>query len=88
MQEVLQLAEHIESTPWLKCGGVMAVAPLAADPNEAFEKLHEISHHLRKEFPHAEEISAGMSSDLDAAIRWGSTVVRIGSQIMGTRPSQ
>ncbi len=33
------------------------------------------------------EISAGMSGDLEAAVRWGSTCVRVGSDIMGKRPA-
>lgn len=84
---LLQIAEALENAPGLWCGGVMAVAPLGMEPDRAFEKLWNISQNLQKEFPQAHSISAGMSSDLEAAIRWGSTNVRIGSQIMGPRPS-
>ena len=61
----------------------MAVAPLGANPDESFEKLWELAQGLRAEFPHADQISAGMSADLEAAIRWGSTCVRVGSDIHG-----
>ena len=64
----------------------MAVAPLDADPDAAFEKLYGLAARLREHLPHATEISAGMSGDLDAAVRWGSTCVRVGSDIMGRRP--
>jgi len=83
--EILELAERIEAQEELRCGGIMAVAPLGADPDESFEKLWELAQGLRAEFPHADQISAGMSADLEAAIRWGSTCVRVGSDIMGKR---
>lgn len=86
-EAMYQIAEALENAQGLWCGGVMAVAPLGMDPDRAFEKLWNISQNLQKEFPQADSISAGMSSDLEAAIRWGSTNVRIGSQIMGARPS-
>ncbi|MDO4251648.1 MAG: YggS family pyridoxal phosphate-dependent enzyme [Rothia sp. (in: high G+C Gram-positive bacteria)] len=86
-EDVVGLAEAISSYPGLKCAGVMAVAPLEANPEKSFEKLFAISQDLKQQFPDAQEISAGMSGDFESAIRWGSTNVRIGSQIMGKRPS-
>ncbi|MBM7050752.1 YggS family pyridoxal phosphate-dependent enzyme [Rothia sp. ZJ1223] len=82
---VLEIASALEATEGLTCAGVMAVPPLGADTDQAFERLHEISQNLRQEFPHAAHISAGMSTDLESAIRWGSTIVRVGSQILGPR---
>lgn len=84
-ERVLELAEQIESLEHLSCAGVMAVAPLGEDPNTAFERLWGISVRLRERFPHAQQISAGMSADLEEAVRWGSTCVRVGSDIMGLR---
>jgi len=66
---------------------VMAVAPLGAAPEAAFEKLAAISAALVTEYPHAAAISAGMSQDLEAAIRFGATHLRIGSDILGSRPA-
>ena len=85
--ELLELAERIENHANLRCAGVMAVAPLGADPDVAFEKLYGLAARLREHLPHATEISAGMSGDLEAAVRWGSTCVRVGSDIMGRRPA-
>ena len=36
--------------------------------------------------PDATEVSAGMSNDLEAAIRHGATRVRVGSAVLGPRP--
>lgn len=85
--ELLELVERIENHEHLRCGGVMAVAPLGMNPDAAFEKLYGLASLVREQVPHATEISAGMSGDLEAAVRWGSTCVRVGSDIMGQRPA-
>jgi uncharacterized pyridoxal phosphate-containing UPF0001 family protein len=64
----------------------MAVPPLGADPDACFARLAEISATLREQHPGADAISAGMSDDLEAAVRHGSTHVRIGSALLGRRP--
>lgn len=84
-QRLLELADHIESLPGLKLGGLMAVAPLGQDANAAFERLYGYSQKLQEAYPQAYAISAGMSHDLVEAVRWGSTEVRVGSAIMGAR---
>jgi uncharacterized pyridoxal phosphate-containing UPF0001 family protein len=63
----------------------MAVAPLNASPDLAFEKLFQISSEIRSDFPTVNRISAGMSNDFEAAILHGATHIRIGSQILGLR---
>lgn len=86
-EDVELLADLVDTSPGLTLGGLMAVAPLGQDPYVAFEKLYGYSQKLRENYPDATEISAGMSQDMQAAIYWGATTVRVGSQIMGTRPS-
>ena len=66
--------------------GVMAVAPLGADPGEAFGRLREIGDAVRAAHPQARWISAGMSGDLDQAVAAGATHLRVGSAILGQRP--
>ncbi|MFF2317107.1 YggS family pyridoxal phosphate-dependent enzyme [Arthrobacter sp. NPDC058097] len=85
--EVPQLAEQLETADGLRLAGVMAVAPLGADPDRAFEKLLGISTGLQRDFPGATGISAGMSQDLESAVRFGATHLRIGSDILGSRPA-
>ncbi|MFC9353895.1 YggS family pyridoxal phosphate-dependent enzyme [Arthrobacter sp. NPDC057013] len=86
-EEVPQLAEQLEAANGLRLAGVMAVAPLGADPDRAFEKLLDISTGLQRDFPGATGISAGMSQDLESAVRFGATHLRIGSDILGSRPA-
>ena len=85
-EKVLQLGDLVAGRERLRLAGVMAVAPLEADPDQAFAGLRELSHRLRSEHPGATGISAGMSADLEAAIRHGATHLRVGGAVLGTRP--
>jgi pyridoxal phosphate enzyme (YggS family) len=85
--DVLPLAARIAGADGLNLAGVMAVAPLGAPPEAAFEKLARVSARLVAEHPSATAISAGMSQDLEAAIAFGATHLRIGSDILGSRPA-
>ncbi|HKU03537.1 MAG TPA: YggS family pyridoxal phosphate-dependent enzyme [Arthrobacter sp.] len=85
--DVPLLAERIAGADGLQLAGVMAVAPLGAPPGPAFEKLAAVSARLVAEYPGAGGISAGMSQDLEDAIKFGATHLRIGSDILGSRPA-
>ena len=63
----------------------MAVAPLGWDPDRAFEMLAGLSERLIAAHPGATTVSAGMSGDLEAAVRHGATHVRIGTSLLGMR---
>jgi PLP dependent protein len=80
------LAERIRDAEGLRLRGVMAVAPLGEDPVPAFHELARIAEEIRRVDPSATWVSAGMSGDLEAAIRTGATHVRIGSAVLGPRP--
>ena len=84
--QVEALAETVAAQDSLRLRGVMAVAPLGADPVPAFERLAGVAARVRAVEAAATWISAGMSGDLEAAVRSGATHVRIGSAILGMRP--
>ncbi len=86
--QVPELAGRVATTEGLRLRGVMAVAPLGADPAPAFDRLAEVAAEVRAVDPGASWVSAGMSGDLEAAIRSGATHVRIGSAVLGSRPSE
>lgn len=81
------LAEAAEQTEGLALRGLMAVAPLGEDPADAFERLAQIRRELLTNHPAASVLSAGMSGDLEQAIAAGATHVRVGSAVLGSRPS-
>jgi PLP dependent protein len=65
----------------------MGVAPLGGDPAAAFNLLEEVARGIRTAHPGASWISAGMSGDLEEAVAHGATHLRVGSAILGSRPS-
>jgi pyridoxal phosphate enzyme (YggS family) len=83
---VAELAEAIAGAEQLELGGVMAVAPMGEDPAPAFARLAEVAARLRQDHPGAVVVSAGMSGDLEAAVRHGATHLRVGSALLGSRP--
>lgn len=83
---LFELADHVAAEPRLRLDGLMSVAPLDADPDAAFAAVAEAASALRERHPQARTLSAGMSGDLDVAIRHGSDVVRVGTALVGERP--
>ena len=83
--DLLRLAEHIEACAGLRLAGLMAVAPLGADLETAFAEIAAAAAVLRSAHPGATTLSAGMSADLEVAIRHGCDVVRVGTALVGER---
>lgn len=84
---LLELASEIAAGENLELAGLMAVAPLGEDAREAFARLSEIRREFLKEFPSATLLSIGMSEDFEIAIEFGATHLRIGSLLLGVRPT-
>ncbi|MHB1164618.1 MAG: YggS family pyridoxal phosphate-dependent enzyme [Candidatus Nanopelagicales bacterium] len=83
---VLALAEAIAAEPTLRLRGVMGVAPYPGDPDEAFARLRAVADAVAERWPDATSMSAGMSGDLEQAVRHGATQVRVGGAVLGQRP--
>lgn len=79
------LADAVAARPGLALLGVMAVPPLGSDPDAGFARLAELAAEVRAQHPQADSISAGMSGDLEAALRHGATHVRVGTALLGRR---
>jgi pyridoxal phosphate enzyme (YggS family) len=73
----------------LRVDGFMTIAPLSDDPAVAertFANLREIRDRLAVSSGYPlRELSMGMSGDMAAAIAAGSTLVRVGTALFGTR---
>lgn len=87
--EAAALLETALGLPSLHVDGLMTIAPLSADPDVArrtFANLRTIRDDLATRFgTPLRELSMGMSGDMDAAIAAGSTMVRVGTALFGTR---
>ncbi|MCN0178754.1 YggS family pyridoxal phosphate-dependent enzyme [Salinispora arenicola] len=79
------VAEMVAGMDGLRLAGLMAVAPLGWEPERAFARLAEVAAGFRVRHPQATLLSAGMSGDLEVAIRYGATHVRVGSALLGMR---
>ena len=80
-----RIAERVAAAASLRLRGVMAVAPLDWTADRAFARLAEVAQTLRVGYPTATIVSAGMSGDLETAIAFGATHLRIGSALLGNR---
>tara|TARA_B100001027_G_scaffold177742_1_gene129035 strand:+ start:508 stop:1149 length:642 start_codon:yes stop_codon:yes gene_type:complete len=60
--------------------GLMSIPPFDKDPKPYFVKMRDLSENLK-----LKEMSMGMSNDYLEAIKQGSTFIRIGSKIFGSR---
>ncbi len=77
--------ERMVRTSGVRVRGLMTVAPLGEDPRPAFVKLRELRDRLGERYRDVRELSMGMSTDLEAAVEEGATMVRVGAAIFGPR---
>lgn len=77
LQAFVNLARDDLSLPVV---GLMCIPPLDENPALHFAFLSELARRCG-----LSQLSMGMSSDYDEAIRFGATVVRVGSAIFGAR---
>jgi PLP dependent protein len=82
---LLDLAAQVTQARGLVLEGLLSVAPLGADDGESFAAIAAAGRRLRSAHPEATVLSAGMSGDLEVAIRHGSTVARVGTALVGDR---
>ncbi len=89
--ELLAGLERVMAMPMLAVRGLMTVGPLTEDQGRvraAFRTLAGLFREIQGRMGLAafDTLSMGMSSDFEAAIEEGSTLVRIGTAIFGRRP--
>lgn len=83
VDDICARADSAESLRFL---GLMGIPPLDADPEPAFTRLAAEHSRILRSHPTATRLSAGMSGDLEIAVKHGSTCVRVGTALMGPRP--
>lgn len=88
LSQVMELASQVQQLSRLKLRGIMAIPQKSDDPKvveQQFLTLHQIFTQLQQQYPDIDTLSMGMSGDLESAIKCGSTMVRIGTDIFGAR---
>jgi hypothetical protein len=88
-EDASRLLEVALASPHLIVDGLMTIAPLSPDPAVAertFSNLRDIRDRLASQWGvPLRELSMGMSGDMFAAIAAGSTQVRVGTALFGSR---
>jgi PLP dependent protein len=84
--QVDELCAQVAAAPGLRFVGLMGIPPLGADPEPAFARLQAEHQRVQAYYQQRLGLSAGMSSDLEVAVKHGSTCVRVGTAVMGQRP--
>jgi hypothetical protein len=85
-----ETVRDILTFPWIHLQGLMTMAPIVADPQQArpiFVALRALRDALAEAYPHVEwcHLSMGMTDDFEVAVEEGATLVRIGRALFGPR---
>lgn len=86
--DLTELANKVAAMDRLKLRGIMAIPAPQADFNaqrSVFRRLYDLYEKLRADHATVDTLSMGMSTDIEAAIAEGATMVRIGTAIFGQR---
>lgn len=87
--QALALISEMRVLPNIVVGGIMTVGPLTDDPSQIADSF-ELCHDLFKQGKSIigdrfATLSMGMSSDFALAIKHGSTMIRLGTALFGSR---
>lgn len=94
-EEIEETVEYLldnNQSSHLHLSGLMCIGALtesmSSEENSDFKELAKLKSRLDEKYKLNLELSMGMSNDFRDAIKQGSTSVRIGTSIFGTRPSK
>lgn len=88
LDELQSLAERVNGLPKIQLRGLMSIPRASNDIDEqraAFAVLRQAFIALQEKGYNLDTLSMGMSTDMEAAIAEGSTMVRIGTDLFGPR---
>ena len=84
-----ELIKYVLSEPNLNLRGLMTILSKETDPQKGYSELRDLFNHLQatygQEFHNWDTLSMGMSNDLEVAVNCGATIVRVGTDIFGSR---
>ena len=88
LDQVEALAQEVSQLPGLCLRGLMAI-PEATDNSDRLKtqllELKQLFDRMAEKYPQMDTLSMGMSKDLELAVACGSTLVRVGTAIFGSR---
>ncbi len=88
-EEAAELARFVKGLPSLRLRGLMAIPRMGSaeyDPTDSYRSMRDLFRRIQDTGITMDTLSMGMSADLEQAILQGSTMVRIGTDLLGPRP--
>jgi pyridoxal phosphate enzyme (YggS family) len=88
-EAVGELALFAANQPNIRLRGLMTIPRMAGgdhDPTDSYRRMRQLYRQLQEAGIGMDTLSMGMSGDLEQAIFQGSTMVRIGTDLLGPRP--
>ena len=88
--EIAALARQVSGLPQLRLRGLMSMPPAETDvtlQRRWFRETRQVFDYLNEHGLGLDTLSMGTSTDFEAAITEGSTIVRVGTAIFGHRPT-
>jgi pyridoxal phosphate enzyme (YggS family) len=85
------LMKYVQSLPSLRLRGLMTIPRMGSeqyDPTQSYGRMRDLFRDLQGSGFDMDTLSMGMSADLESAILMGSTMVRIGTDLLGQRPDE
>jgi pyridoxal phosphate enzyme (YggS family) len=89
-EDTAALAHLVQELPRIRLRGLMAIPRMADDnydPGDSYRRMRQLFQDLLETGMEMDTLSMGMSADLESAIAHGSTMVRVGTDLLGPRPS-
>ncbi len=90
--EVRRILDAATTCRWVEVRGLMVLPPWSQNPEVTrpyFRRLRQLRDELRAAGPdrsRLDQLSMGMSHDLEVAVEEGATMVRVGTALFGPRP--
>ena len=89
-EDTAALAHLVQELPRIRLRGLMAIPRMADDdhdPGDSYRHMQQLYGELLGSGIDMDTLSMGMSADLESAIANGSTMVRVGTDLLGPRPA-
>jgi len=89
--QIDELAEQIASLPNLNLRGLMILPKSRTEKKEqreVFYRCRKMLERLNASGHNLDQLSMGMTNDMEAAIAEGATMIRIGTALFGSRPAR
>jgi pyridoxal phosphate enzyme (YggS family) len=83
-EQVDALYAYTQNLPHVRVRGFMPVLPQGA-PEKLYAQMNGMFESYKSRDPRITELSMGMSGDYEIAVRYGATIVRLGSCLFGAR---